>query len=140
GLAPFLSIIKDPETYERFEKVVLVHGCREVAELAYRDLIQQELPSHEFLGEMVSSKLIYYPTVTREPFRNRRRLTEIISSNDWYAEIGTHRLTAEHDRIMMCGSPAMLHDLVAILRERRFREGGYSEPGEYVIEKAFAEK
>jgi ferredoxin/flavodoxin---NADP+ reductase len=140
GLAPFLSIIKDPETYERFEKVVLVHGCREVAELAYRDLIQQELPSHEYLGEMVSSKLIYYPTVTREPFPNRGRLTEIISSNDWYTEIGTHPLTAEHDRIMMCGSPAMLRDLVVILSERRFREGNYSEPGEYVIERAFVEK
>ena len=85
-------------------------------------------------------QLIYYPTVTREPFANRGRLTEIISSNDWYTEIGTDPLTAEHDRIMMCGSPAMLRDLVAILRERRFREGNHSEPGEYVIERAFVEK
>src|ERR1700704_3128827 len=69
GLAPFLSVIKDPETYERYEKVILVHGCRHVAELAYQDLITRDLPDHEFLGEVVSDKLVYYPTVTREPFR-----------------------------------------------------------------------
>jgi ferredoxin/flavodoxin---NADP+ reductase len=140
GLAPFLSIIKDPDTYERYEKVVLVHGCRQVAELAYEKMITQDLPQHEFLGEMITEQLIYYPTVTREPFRNRGRLTDLITSNKLFDDIGLDPLSAEQDRVMMCGSPSMLKDLVTIVRERGFHEGNHSKPGEYVIEKAFVEK
>jgi len=140
GLAPFLSIIKDPETYERFEKVVLVHGCRQVAELAYGDFITQELPQHEFMGDMIRDKLIYFPTVTREPFRNRGRLTDLITSNTLFDEIGLPPLSAAEDRVMMCGSPSMLKDLVDIVRALGFEEGNHSEPGQYVIEKAFVEK
>jgi ferredoxin/flavodoxin---NADP+ reductase len=140
GLAPFLSIIKDPETYERYEKVVLVHGCRQIAELAYEKMITQELPQHEFLGEMVSQQLIYYPTVTREPFRNRGRLTDLITSGKLFDDIGLDSLSATQDRVMMCGSPSMLKDLVEIVRERGFHEGNHSKPREYVIEKAFVEK
>jgi ferredoxin--NADP+ reductase len=140
GLAPFLSIIKDPETYERYDKVVLVHGCRQVAELAYERLIADELPNHEFLGELVSEKLIYYPTVTREPFRNRGRLTDLITSKRLFEDIGLEPLAAAHDRVMMCGSPSMLRDLVDIVRALGFEEGNYSEPGHYVVEKAFVEK
>ena len=139
GLAPFLSIIKDPDTYERHDKVVLVHGCRQVAELAYEKLITQDLPRHEYLGEMVREKLIYYPTVTREPFRNRGRLTDLITSNKLFDEIGLEPLAAAHDRVMMCGSPTMLRDLVEIVRGMGFAEGNHSEPGQYVIEKAFVE-
>ena len=140
GLAPFLSIIKDPETYERYEKVILVHGCRQVAELAYEKLITQELPEHEFLGELVSGQLIYYPTVTREPFKNRGRLTDLITSNKLFAELGLPPLSVDNDRVMMCGSPSMLADLVGILKSRGFVEGNHSTPGHYVIEKAFVEK
>ena len=140
GLAPFLSIIKDPETYERYEKVILVHGCRQVAELAYEKLITQELPEHEFLGDLVSGQLIYYPTVTREPFKNRGRLTDLITSNKLFAEIGLPPLSVDNDRVMMCGSPSMLADLVGILKSRGFVEGNHSTPGHYVIEKAFVEK
>ena len=140
GLAPFLSIIKDPDTYDRFEKIVLVHGCRQVAELAYEKLITQELPRHEFLGEMVSKQLIYYPTVTREPFRNRGRLTDLITSNKLFEEIGLQSFSADSDRVMMCGSPSMLSDLVAIVRQRGFEEGSHNRHGSYVIEKAFVEK
>lgn len=140
GLAPFLSIIKDPETYERYEKVVLVHGCRQVAELAYGDFITQELPRHEFIGELIRDKLIYFPTVTREPFRNHGRLTDLITSNVLFDEIGLPPLSAAEDRVMMCGSPSMLRDLVAIMRDLGFEEGNHSEPGQYVIEKAFVEK
>src|SRR5580704_9614372 len=140
GLAPFLSIIKDPETYQRFEKVVLVHGCRQVAELAYRDFITEQLPKHEFIGDLIRDKLIYFPTVTREPFRNRGRLTDLITSDTLFDEIGLPPLSADHDRVMMCGSPSMLRDLVVILRERSFKEGNHSAPGQYVIEKAFVEK
>jgi ferredoxin--NADP+ reductase len=140
GLAPFLSIIKDPDTYERYEKIVLVHGCRHVAELAYEKLITEELPRHEFLGELVSGQLVYYPTVTREPFKNRGRLTDLITSNKLFDEIGLPPLSIDHDRVMMCGSPSMLADLVTILKSRDFEEGNHSTPGHYVIEKAFVEK
>jgi ferredoxin/flavodoxin---NADP+ reductase len=140
GLAPFLSIIKDPETYERYDKVVLVHGCRTVAELAYDRLITQDLPDHEFLGELVSEKLIYHPTVTREPFRNSGRLTDLITTNRLCEETGLDPLDVAHDRVMMCGSPSMLKDLVAIVRDMGFEEGNSNEPGQYVIEKAFVEK
>jgi ferredoxin/flavodoxin---NADP+ reductase len=140
GLAPFLSIIKDPDTYERYEKIVLVHGCRHVAELAYEKLITEELPRHEFLGELISGKLIYYPTVTRQPFRNRGRLTDLITSDRLFDDIGLDPLSTDHDRVMMCGSPGMLSDLLAILRQQGFEEGNHSEPGHYVIEKAFVEK
>jgi ferredoxin--NADP+ reductase len=140
GLAPFLSIVKDPETYERYDKVVLVHGCRHVAELAYDSLITQALPSHEFLGELVAEKLIYYPTVTREPFRNNGRLTDLITTSRLFEDTCLDPLDPAHDRMMMCGSPSMLKDLVAIVREMGFEEGNSSEPGQYVIEKAFVEK
>ncbi|MFI5014961.1 MAG: ferredoxin--NADP reductase [Hyphomicrobiales bacterium] len=140
GLAPFLSIIKDTYTYDRYDKVVLVHGCRQVAELAYGEFIQRELPDHEFLGDLVRGKLIYYPTVTREPFRNRGRLTDLITSNTLTEELGLPRLDHEHDRVMMCGSPSMLADLRAILDERGFVEGNHASPGHYVIERAFVER
>ncbi|HUC48812.1 MAG TPA: ferredoxin--NADP reductase [Xanthobacteraceae bacterium] len=140
GLAPFLSIVKDPETYERYEKIVLVHGCRQVAELAYGDFITRDLPQHEFIGEQIRDKLIYFPTVTREPFRNRGRLTDLITSSALFDEIGLPPLSAAEDRVMMCGSPSMLRDLVAIVRDLGFEEGHHSEPGQYVIEKAFVEK
>jgi ferredoxin--NADP+ reductase len=141
GLAPFMSIIRDPDTYERFEKVVLVHGVRLVSELAYAEYIQQELPQHEFLGEILRDKLIYYPTVTREPFRNRGRLTELLDSGKLTDEIGLPRLNPETDRAMICGNQAMLDDCCKLLDARGFqispRQG---EQGDYVIERAFVEK
>jgi ferredoxin--NADP+ reductase len=140
GLAPFMSLIRDPETYERFEKVVLLHGCRQVSELAYGELITKDLPQDEFLGEDISSKLIYYPTVTREPFRNRGRITDLITSGQLFTDIGLPALEAEHDRVMLCGSPQMLADLKIMLEGSGFSEGNHGEPGHYVIEKAFVEK
>jgi ferredoxin--NADP+ reductase len=140
GLAPFLSLIRDPAIYERYRRVVLVHGCRRVAELAYEKLISEELPNHEFLGEFVTKQLLYYPAITREPFRNRGRLTDILTEGRLFDDLGLDPLSAEHDRLMMCGSPAMLRDLVTIVRERGFNEGDSSNPGQYVIEKAFVER
>ncbi|MEW6257494.1 MAG: ferredoxin--NADP reductase [Pseudomonadota bacterium] len=140
GLAPFLSIIRDPETYERFEKVVLVHGCREVAELAYGEMITQDLPAHEFLGEEVAAKLIYYPTVTREPFRNRGRITDLIESGKLFEDIGLPALDKDLDRAMLCGSPDMMVQLRAMLEVRGFEEGNHGEAGDFVLEKAFAER
>lgn len=140
GLAPFLSIIRDPETYERYEKVVLVHGTREVAELAYQDLITKDLPEHEFLGELAAGKLMYYPTVTREPYVNRGRITTLIESGKLCNDLHLPQLDREHDRVMICGSPQMLKDLKHMLDGRGFHEGNTSKPGDYVIERAFADQ
>ena len=140
GMAPFLSIIRDPETYERFEKVILVHGVREVKELAYHDYITQELPKHEFLGEMVSQQLLYYPTVTREPFKNQGRLTDAIENGKLFSDLGLPTFDPTRDCVMICGSPQMLKDLKRMLEERQFKEGNTSTPGDFVIERAFAEQ
>lgn len=140
GLAPFLSIIKDPETYERFETVVLVHGCRQVSELAYGETITQVLPSDEFVGEMVGRQLIYYPTVTREPFRNRGRITDLMSSNKLFEDISLPPMDIATDRFMLCGSPDMIRDTREMLDAKGYLEGNHGEPGHFVIEKAFVEK
>jgi ferredoxin--NADP+ reductase len=141
GLAPFMSVIKDPETYERFEKVVLIHGVRHVSELAYRQIIEEELPTNEFFGEQVSQQLIYYPTVTREPFRNQGRLTDLIESGKLCADIGLPQLNCETDRVMICGSPSMLKDSCEMLDKFGFKESArIGQPGDYVIERAFVEK
>lgn len=139
GLAPFISIIKDPETYEQYEKVVLIHGVRHVAELAYEDLILKELPENEFFGEQVKEKLIYYPTVTREPFRNQGRITTLIESGKLFTDIGLPDLDLANDRFMLCGSPQMLKDICAILDARGFREARHGDAGHYVIERAFVD-
>src|SRR5574340_420988 len=141
GLAPFLSIIKDPEVYERFEKVVLVHGVRQVSELAYSDYISTQLPRNEFFGDDVKQKLVYYPTVTREPFRNRGRLTHLIESGKLFEDIGLPPLDVERDRVMVCGSPSMLQDTCALLDARGFQVSPHvGEHGHYVIERAFVER
>jgi ferredoxin--NADP+ reductase len=140
GLAPFMSIIRDPDTYEKFEQVVLVHGVREVAELAYHDYITQDLPKHEFLGEMVSKQLLYYPTVTREAFRHTGRITDLLDSGKMFSDLGLPNINPAEDRVMICGSPALLKDLKALLEARSFKEGNTSTPGEYVIERAFVEQ
>jgi len=140
GLAPFMSIIRDPETYERFEKVVLVHGCRQVAELAYGERITGELPRDELIGDTVREKLIYYPTVTREPYHNRGRVTDLITSGQLFRDVGLPSLDAEQDRAMLCGSPQMLKDMRVVLEDSGFIEGSVSEPGTFVIEKAFVER
>jgi ferredoxin/flavodoxin---NADP+ reductase len=140
GVAPFLSIVKDPETYERFERVVVVHGCRWIADLAYGDLIANELPKDELIGALLSEKLVYYPTVTREPFRHNGRISLLLSNGKLAKDIGLLPVDSASDRFMLCGSPAMLADIRAILDARGFMEGNHGEPGDYVIEKAFAEK
>ncbi len=141
GLAPFLSIIKDPDTYDRFERVVLVHGVRHTSELAYADYIARDLPEHEFLGEAIRDKLIYYPTVTRDPFHNRGRLTHLIESGKLFADLGLPPLDPARDRVMICGSPGLLKDTCALLNARGFTVSPHiGEPGDYVIERAFVEK
>jgi ferredoxin/flavodoxin---NADP+ reductase len=140
GLAPFLSVIKDPETYERFEKVVLLHGCRRVKELAYGEMITEKLPKDELIGDYIRNQLIYYPTVTRDPFRNRGRITDLITSGKLFEDIGLPAIEPEHDRVMICGSPSLVADTRVLLNERGFVEGNHGEPAQYVVEKAFAER
>ncbi|OIN93985.1 MAG: ferredoxin--NADP(+) reductase [Comamonadaceae bacterium CG1_02_60_18] len=140
GLAPFLSIVRDPDTYEKFEKVILVHGVRQVAELAYMDYLTVDLPQHEFLGEMVTQQMLYYPTVTREPFKNRGRITDLIESGKLQADLGLPKFDPATDRAMMCGSPALLKDLKAILEKRGFLEGNTTKQGDFVVERAFVEQ
>jgi ferredoxin--NADP+ reductase len=140
GLAPFMSLIKDPETYAPFERVVLVHGCRQVAELAYHEEIAHELHAHEFLGEFTQDKLLYYPTVTREPFRNQGRVTDLMFSGRLQADLGLQPLDSARDRIMLCGSPALLADFGAWFAQEGWVEGSGTRQGAYVIEKAFVEK
>jgi ferredoxin--NADP+ reductase len=140
GLAPFLSVARDPETYERFEKVIVVHGVREVKELAYHDYLTDELPKHEFLGEMVSKQMLYYPTVTREPFVNQGRITTLLESGKLQTDLGLPAFNPAQDRAMICGSPALLKDLKVILEGRGFHEGSTTTPGDYVVERAFVEQ
>lgn len=139
GLAPFLSIIRDPQTYERFEKVVLTHGCRYVNELAYQELIREQLPADPYIGDAVSQQLIYYPTVTREPFVTNGRLTDLLRSGKLSSDVGLPPLSVADDRLMLCGSPSMLKDFTTLLDTAGFREARQGAQGEYVIERAFVE-
>ena len=139
GLAPFMSIIRDPATYEAFEQVILVHGVRQADELAYHDLVDH-LPQHEFLGEMIAKQLLYYPTVTRESYRNMGRVTDLMANGKMFTDLNLPHLDPAHDRVMLCGSPAMLKDLKHMLETWGFDEGNTSKPGGFVIERAFAEK
>ena len=140
GLAPFISIIKDPDTYERYDHIVLAHGCREVTELGYGEMVVNNLLADEFFGELAREKLFYYPTVTRESFRNTGRLTALFESGKLEADLSLPPLNRDTDRVMLCGSPHMLSDLQKMLVQRGFSEGNHSEPGHFVIEKAFVEK
>jgi ferredoxin--NADP+ reductase len=139
GLAPFMSLIRDPDTYENFEKVVLVHGCRTVAELAYEQTIT-DLAEHELLGEVITEKLLYYPTVTREAFRNTGRITDLMFSGRIPSELHLAPLEKGADRVMLCGNPELLADFGVFFRGEGWKEGSSGETGDFVIEKAFVEK
>ena len=141
GLAPYMSLIQDIEVYDRFEKVILVHGVRKVDDLAYKDFIENELPENEFFGDEVKNKLIYYPTVTRETFKNEGRLTDLIKSGKLFKDIGLEKMNSADDRAMICGSPEMLKDTQDLLDSMNFKVSPrIGEPGDYVIEHAFVEK
>jgi ferredoxin--NADP+ reductase len=139
GLAPFLSIIRDPQTYDNFDKVILAHGCRYVDELAYQEIITEHLPNNEYFGEVVRDKLIYYPTVTREDFHTMGRLTEQLASGKLCSDNDLPPLSLEQDRFMLCGSPGMLKDFTGILDQQGFQETRNGRLGHYVIERAFVE-
>ena len=140
GLAPFMSLIKDPLAYERYDQVILTHTVRLVGELAYVNHIRHELPRHEFLGEDIAAKLRYYPSVTREAYATRGRITSLIESGKLFDDLDVPPLDAAQDRVMICGSVEMLADTERLLLARGFDEGNSTVPGSYVVEKAFAER
>lgn len=140
GLAPFMSLIRDPDAYERFEHVILVHGCRFRAELAYDEVIRTELPDNEFFGEQVATQLCYLPTVTREPFEREGRIPALIDSGRLAEDLAMPELSPDEDRVMLCGSPSMITSIREVLEARGFTEGNMSRPGSFVVERAFVEK
>jgi len=139
GLAPWLSLVRDPEVYERFDTVVVTHTVRNVADLNYREFLSHELPNDPDLGEMIAPKLKYYPTVTREPFPTMGRITNLMQSGQMFEDLGLPPLDPSVDRLMMCGGPSVLADLKAIMLERNFEEGSIAKPGDFVLERAFVE-
>lgn len=140
GFAPFASIVRDFAIYERYDKVIALHGCREVAELGYSKSVIEGVLADEYLAEIAAGKLSYYPTVTREDFVNCGRVTDGLRDGSIPAKLGLPPLDPATDRVMICGSEAMLKDMVAMMRELGFQEGSSSKAGHYVIEKAFVEK
>ncbi|GAB3682613.1 ferredoxin--NADP reductase [Salinisphaera aquimarina] len=141
GLAPYLSIVRDPETYERFQRVIVVHGVRYANDLAYRQLFEEHLPNDEIFGDLVQRQLLYYPVVSRESFRNEGRLTTLLDNGRLCEDLGLEALDPKQDRAMICGSPAMLDDTSALLDARGFEVSPHiGAPGDYVIERAFVAK
>jgi ferredoxin--NADP+ reductase len=139
GLAPWLSLARDPEVYERFDEVIVTHTVREVADLNYRELLEHDLPNDEILGELVAPKLRYYPTVTREPFKTQGRITDLIASGKLFEDLGVPPLDPAVDRLMLCGGPSVLADLKKQLLDLGYEEGSISSPGDFVLERAFVE-
>ena len=140
GLAPFMGVIRDPEYYSDFLNIVLLHGVRQVSELGYHDYITQVLPENEYFGDMVKAQLVYYPMVTREAFASHGRVTDMLVPGALGERLGLSEFDPEYDRIMICGSPAMLKDTVAMVQALGFTEGSSNAPAEYVIERAFVER
>lgn len=139
GIAPFASLIRDPETYEKFEEVILTHTCREVTELKYGFDLVEEIRNHEFLGNLVGDKLKHYATVTREPYHVQGRITDLMKTGKLHADLGIPRLNSVVDRAMICGSSAMLKDTKDLLEKAGLTEGANSKVGEFVIERAFVD-
>ncbi|QQM32327.1 ferredoxin--NADP reductase [Martelella lutilitoris] len=137
GIAPFASLIREPETYEKFDEVILTHTCREVAELQYGFDLLSEIHNDELLSEVVGDKLTHYASVTREPFERTGRITDLISSGKLFDDLGLPPLNPETDRGMICGSAAMLKDTKALLEAAGMDEGANNKPSEFVIERAF---
>ncbi len=140
GLAPFMAVIHDPTVYERYDHVILTHTCRTADELAYAGYIRDELPRHELLGEEIAGKLLYYPSVTREEYQTVGRITELFQTGRLFDDLGLPPADPVHDRAMICGNERMLADCEAMLVGRGFTEGHNHDPGDYVVEKAFAER
>src|SRR5512143_470862 len=139
GLAPWLSLARDPEVYERFDEVIVTHTVRQLKDLNYRELFEHDLPNDPYLGELIAPKLRYYPTVTREPFKTQGRITDLIESGQLFRDLGNPPFDPAVDRVMLCGGPSVLVDLKRQLLESGYVEGSIAEPGDFVLERAFVE-
>ncbi|WP_417672035.1 ferredoxin--NADP reductase [Roseibium sp.] len=140
GIAPFASLIRDPETYEKFDELILTHTCREVSELKYGQELVETIRSDEMLSELVdTSKLRHYTSVTREDYPYKGRITELMENGKLYTDLGVPALDPATDRGMICGSAAMLKDTKDLLEKAGLGEGANNRPAEFVIERAFAE-
>ncbi|TNE65362.1 MAG: ferredoxin--NADP reductase [Rhodobacteraceae bacterium] len=139
GIAPFASLMREPEVYEKFDEVILMHTCREVSELEYGRQLVEHIKSDEILSEIEQGKLRYYPTTTREEFHHMGRVTDNLSSGKVFEDLGIAPINPETDRGMVCGNLAFNKDIMAILDGFGLREGANSEPKEYVVEKAFVD-
>ncbi|MDE1158736.1 MAG: ferredoxin--NADP reductase [Neorhizobium sp.] len=137
GIAPFASLIRDPETYEKFEEVILTHTCRDVAELKYGIDLVDEIRNHEFLSELAGDKLKLYSTTTREDYPHQGRITDLIENGKLFTDLGVAALDPKIDRGMICGSAAMLKDTKDLLEKSGLTEGANNKPSEFVIERAF---
>ncbi len=137
GIAPFASLIRDPESYEKFEQVILMHTCRTMAELEYGSELVAALRDDPLIGEMAGERLLYYPTTTREESPRRGRITDNLTSGKVFADLGLPPIDPAYDRAMVCGSLAFNLDVKAVLEGFGLREGANSDPQEYVVEKAF---
>jgi ferredoxin--NADP+ reductase len=139
GIAPFASLIRDPETYDKFDQVILTHGCRTVAELKYGEDLVASLRDDPLVGDLVRDKLIHYTTVTREDFVRQGRLTDLIVSGKLFDDIGLARMGPEEDRAMICGSMAMLKDTKELCLSHGLEEGANNKPAQFVVERAFVD-
>ena len=137
GIAPFASLMREPETYEKYEQVIMMHTCRTVAELEYGKRLVESLKDDPLIGDVVGDKLVYYPTTTREDFPRMGRVTDNLASGKVFADLGIPPMDAEHDRAMVCGSLAFNIDVKAILEGFGLVEGANSDPKQFVVEKAF---
>lgn len=139
GLAPFASVIRDPETYEKFDNVILTHTCREVAELAYGEDLVAKTMDDPLVGEEARAKLKHFTSVTREEFPRKGRITTLIENGELFSHLGLQPFDPAVDRVMICGSMEMLQDCKALCEVANLKEGSNAAPGEFVVEKAFAE-
>ena len=139
GIAPFASLLRDPETWEKFDQVIVMHTCREAAELAYGRNLIEALPHDPLIGEFVGDKLLYYPTTTREQSAQMGRVTDNLASGKVFADLGIPPIDPILDRAMVCGSLAFNLDIKKILEDAGLNEGANSSPAQYVVEKAFVD-
>jgi ferredoxin--NADP+ reductase len=137
GIAPFASLIRDPETYEKFDQIILTHTCRDVAELEYGAELYRQSVEDALIGELTNGRLTYYSSTTRGQFPRMGRITTLIENGSLFADLGVEAFDPANDRVMICGSMAMLHDVKALVEKAGFREGSHSEPGDFVVERAF---
>jgi ferredoxin--NADP+ reductase len=139
GIAPFASIMRDPETYEKFEQVFLTHTCREVAELAYGEELAKNLVEDPLIGELVEGRFVHYATATREPYVRTGRITTLIETGKLFSDLGVPPFDPAVDRVMICGSMDMLRDVKALVEKAGLKEGSNAQPAEFVVERAFVD-